>query len=146
MRGTINMRSKRLFLLVLSAAALFASVAAEAAVHRDKRDRRPPSVHRPHLSEETRKLAAVCRRDPSEENRSALRKKIEVDYDRFLEEQRAKIKDGKHDRKHQEARRRLNAMVRDRKKRVDEIMRRLLNPPEHTEEHPSHGPKNRHRD
>ena len=95
---------------------------------RDKRDRRPPDGMRPQFSEETRRLVGVCRRDPSEANRAALKKQIGIDYDRFLEEQRAKLKKGKRDRKSQEAARRLEAMKRDRDKRIEAIMKRMLDP------------------
>ena len=122
------MKLDRLFTVVLLIAMIFVSVAAEAAPHRDKRDRRPPDGLRPQISEETRKLAAACRRDPSEENRDALRKQIGIDYDRFLEEQRAKLKKGKRDRKSQEMSRRLDAMKRDRDKYIERIMERMLDP------------------
>ena len=144
MKGTIHMRSKFFFTFALLAAAIFASVAAEAAPHRDKRDRRPPDAPRPQISEETRKLAAACRRDPNEENRAALKRQIGVDYDRFLEDMRAKIKGGKHDRKSQEARRRLEALTRDRDKRIEEIMRRMLNPQDRPGDRTPKSPK-RHR-
>ena len=88
---------------------------------------RGSSGDRPQFSEETRKLAAACRRDPSKENRAALKKQIGVDYDRFLEEQRAKLKKGKGGRKSQESRR-LDAMKHDRAKRIEAIMERMLDP------------------
>ena len=69
----------------------------------------------------------MCRRDPSEANRAALKKQIGIDYDRFLEEQRAKLKKGTRDRRSQEARR-LDAMKRDRDKRIEAIMKRMLDP------------------
>ena len=89
-------------------------------------DRRSSGGMRPEFSEETRRLAAVCRRDPSEENRAALKKQIGVDYDRFLKEQRAKLKKGR-DRRSQESRR-LEAMSRDRDKYIERIMERMLDP------------------
>ena len=121
------MKLNRFFTLILLVAAIFVSVAAEAAPRRDKRDHRPPDGLRPQISEETRKLAAACRRDPSEENRAALKKQIGIDYDRFLEEQRAKLKKGKGGRKSPESRR-LDAMKRDRDKRIEAIMKRMLDP------------------
>ena len=138
------MKLNRFFTLILLVAAIFVSVAAEAAPRRDKRDHRPPDGLRPQISEETRKLAAACRRDPSEENRAALKRQIGIDYDRFLEDMRAKIKGGKHDRKSQEARRRLEALTRDRDKRIEEIMRRMLDPQDRPGDRPGKGPK-RHR-
>jgi len=93
----------------------------------DEGERRSSGGMRPEFGEETRRLAAVCRRDPSAENRAALKKQIGIDYDRFLKEQRAKIKKGR-DRKSQEMLRRLDAMKRDRDKRIEEIMKRMLDP------------------
>ena len=82
---------------------------------------------RPQFSEETRRLAAVCRREPTEENRAALKKQIGIDLDRFLEEQRAKFRKGNSARKGQGARR-PDAMKRDRDKRIEAIMKRMLDP------------------
>ena len=45
-----------------------------------------------------------------------------------MEEQRAKLKKGTRDRRSQEARRRLDAMKRDRDKRIEAIMKRMLDP------------------
>ena len=81
---------------------------------------------RPEFSEETRRLAAVCRRDPSKENRAALKKQIGVDYDRFLKEQRDKLKKGRGGRSQES--RRLDAMKRDRDKYIERIMERMLDP------------------
>lgn len=120
------MRFKKLFLLAgLAVSVIFASAAAEAAHH--KRDKRPSegSAMRPQLSEEARKLAAAYRSDPSHANRSALKRQIGIEYDRFLKEQRAKLKGGKNS---QAARRRLDALKRDRDKHIEKIMERLLNP------------------
>ena len=91
----------------------------------DGGDRGGSGGARPEFSEETRKLAAACRRDPSKENRAALKKQIGVDYDRFLKEQRDKLKKGHGGRKSQDSRR-LDAMKRDRDKRIEAIMDRML--------------------
>jgi hypothetical protein len=90
-------------------------------------DRRNSGDMRPEFSEETRQLAAACRRDPSEENRAALKRQIGIDYDRFLKEQRAKLKKGR-DHRSQDAVRRLDAMKRDRDKYIERIMDRMLDP------------------
>ena len=94
----------------------------------DGTDRRASGGMRPEFGEETRRLVAVCRRDPSEENRAALKRQIGVDYDRFLKEQRAKLKKGRRDRRSQEMGRRLDAMKRDRDKYIERIMERMLDP------------------
>ena len=133
---------KRIFTLTALAVAVVITVTVEAAPRRGKRD----EGARPQISEEARKLAAVCRRDPSEANRDALKRQIGADYDRFLEQLRAKLKSGKHDRKSQEARRRLEAMTRDRDKRVEQIMRRMLEPQERPAERPGKDRKPRKRD
>ena len=82
---------------------------------------------RSQFSEETRRLAAVCRREPTEENRAALKKQIGIDLDRCLEEQRATFRKGNGTRKGQGARR-PDAMKRDRDKRIEAIMARMLDP------------------
>ena len=97
----------------------------------DESDRRNSGGDRPQFSEETRRLVGVCRRDPSKENRAALKKRIGVDYDRFLEEQRAKLTKGKRDRRSRELARRLDAMKRDRDKRIEAIMDRMLDSQAH---------------
>ena len=120
------MRTEKLFLLsVLAVSVIFASVASGAAHH--KRGKRPPEAAavRPPVSDETRKLADICRGDPSPANRAALKRQIGIDYDRFLKEQRARLKGGKNG---QAARRRLDALKRDRDRNIGQIMERLLDP------------------
>ena len=141
------MKIHRIFTFAILVSAIFLSVATQAATHRNKRDRRIPDGMRPKISEETRKLAMTCRTNPSEENRAALKKQIGIDYDRYLEDLRAKIKDGKHDhRKSQEARRRLEALTRDREKHIAQIMLKILDPQARPDDsRPPKSPKHHHR-
>lgn len=47
---------------------------------------------RPQLNEETKRLIASYRRDPSEANRSALRKQVGINYDKVLDRKRRSLK------------------------------------------------------
>ena len=55
---------------------------------------------RPQLDEETKRLIAAYRRDPSDANRAALRKKIADNYDKIVERKKAKLEDLKRTAKH----------------------------------------------
>lgn len=112
-------------LLLAAAGMLSLSVFAKAAPHRDKPPMEKKEVRIP-LSAETRKFAAECRRDPSDEKREELKRMVRKDYDRYVSELRNKPKSNKHRR---DQHRRNEELIRDRDKRVDEIVERLLNPP-----------------
>ena len=47
---------------------------------------------RPQLNEETKRLIASYRRNPSEANRSALRKQVGINYDKVLDRKRRSLK------------------------------------------------------
>jgi len=46
---------------------------------------------RPELNAETKALIAAYHRDPSEANKAALKKQIEVNYDKVIERKKAKL-------------------------------------------------------
>ena len=48
---------------------------------------------RTELNEETKRLIASYRRDPSEANRSALRKQVGINYDKVLDRKKAKLEE-----------------------------------------------------
>ena len=109
--------------LLLSAGTVFAKAA-------PRRDKTPPEKRevRVPLSAETKRLAAECRRDPSDEKREALKKQVRSDYDRFISELRNKPKTNKHRR---DQHRFNEMMINERDQRIDKIVERLLNgPPE----------------
>lgn len=112
-------------LLLAAAGMLSASAFAKAAPHRDKPPMEKKEVHIP-LSAETKRLAAECRRDPSDEKREELKRRVKDDYDRYVSKLRNRPKSNKHRRDQH----RVNEMlISERDKRVDEIVERLLDPP-----------------
>lgn len=48
---------------------------------------------RPKLDDETMRLVAAYRKNPSEENRAALKKRVEANYDKVLARKKAKLED-----------------------------------------------------
>ena len=84
---------------------------------------------RPQLNEETRRLIAAYRRDPSEANRAALKKQVERNYDAVVARKKAKLEELKRtarDRyKVEEMQNIVDEMLRDRDQRVENSMRRF---------------------
>ncbi|MBR1777926.1 MAG: hypothetical protein IJ752_05010 [Alphaproteobacteria bacterium] len=48
---------------------------------------------RPQLSEETKKRIAVYLQNPTEENKAALRRQTEINYDKVVEHKKAKLEE-----------------------------------------------------
>ena len=48
---------------------------------------------RPQLNEETKRLIALCRRDPTEENLAALRRQVAANYDAVVARKKAKLEE-----------------------------------------------------
>ena len=84
---------------------------------------------RPQLNEETKRLIAACRRNPSQQNWNALKKQVEINYDKIVERKKAKLEELKRtarDRsKIDEMRQIVDEMLRDRENRVAQTMRRF---------------------
>ena len=70
---------------------------------------------RPQLNEETRRLISEYRRNPSEENRAALRKQIEKNYDAVIARKKAKLEELKKTARH-------DFKIREMEKIVDEVV------------------------
>ena len=87
---------------------------------------------RPQLNEETKRLIAACRRDPSEENLAALRKQVERNYDAIVARKKAKLEDLKRTArdkyKVEEMQNIVDEMLRDREQRIENTMRRFTDP------------------
>lgn len=87
---------------------------------------------RPQLNEETKRLIASYRRDPSEANRSALRKQVGINYDKVLDRKKAKLEELKRTARHaskiQEMQEIVDEMVQNREARIDQSMRRFSDP------------------
>ncbi len=87
---------------------------------------------RPQLDEETKRLAAAFRRDPSPENRAALRAKVAANYDAVIARKRAKLDELKRTAKHRSLVTEMEAIVEevvdDREARIDAAMARFADP------------------
>ena len=84
---------------------------------------------RPQLSEETKQLIAAYRRDPSQVNWDALKKQVEINYDKIVERKKAKLEDLKRTARDKskvdEMQQIVDEMLRDRENRVAQSMRRF---------------------
>lgn len=126
--------------LHLTIAAVFAAAAA-GNVFAEPRPNRGAKLHkysttvekeRPQLNEETKKLIAACRRNPSEANLAALRKQVAVNYDKVLARKRAKLEElrrtARHESKVKEMEEIVDEMVKNRESRIEQNMRRFTDP------------------
>ena len=84
---------------------------------------------RPQLNEETKRLIAAYRRDPSDANRAALKKQVEHNYDAVVARKKAKLEELKRTArdkyKVEEMQNIVDEMLRDRDQRVENSMRRF---------------------
>ncbi|MBR4171487.1 MAG: SUMF1/EgtB/PvdO family nonheme iron enzyme [Kiritimatiellae bacterium] len=84
---------------------------------------------RPQLNDETKRLIAAYHRNPSEENRAALRKQCAINYDKIVERKKAKLEELKHTAKHQskvdEMQDIVDEMIANREHRIDQTMARF---------------------
>ncbi len=84
---------------------------------------------RPQLNEETKRLIAAYRRDPSEANYAALKKQVERNYDAVVARKKAKLEELKRTARDQykveEMQNIVDEMLRDRDQRVENSMRRF---------------------
>ena len=84
---------------------------------------------RPQLNEETKKLIAAYRHNPTDENYRALRKQTESNYDKVVARKKAKLEELKQTAKHaskiQEMQDIVNEMLRDRENRINQTMSRF---------------------
>lgn len=119
------MIAKRLLLLA-AAGALSLTAFAKAAPRHEKKPPTSEAKVRIPLSGETRKFAAECRRDPSDEKREELKRRVRADYDRYIAELRNKPKKKGHRR---DQHRFNEMMINERDIRVEKIVDHLLNDP-----------------
>lgn len=84
---------------------------------------------RPELDEETKSLITAYRRDPSDENRKALRLKVAANYDAVLSRKKAKLEELKHDARDKskvdEMKEIVDDMIADRENRIDATIARF---------------------
>lgn len=87
---------------------------------------------RPELNEETKKLIANYRNDPSEANLAALRRQVEINYDKVIARKKAKLEELKRTAKDaykvQEMQKIVDEVVLDRDNRIEQSMRRFTDP------------------
>lgn len=87
---------------------------------------------RPQLNEETKRLIAACRRDPSPANLKALRKQIGINYDQVVARKKAKLEElkqtAKHEYKVREMQEIVDEMLQNRNNRIEQNMRRFTDP------------------
>lgn len=87
---------------------------------------------RPQLNEETKRLIAAYRRNPSEANLAALRKQVEANYDQVIERKKTKLEDLKKTARHvskvQEMQEIVDEMLQNREIRIDQSLRRFSDP------------------
>ena len=55
---------------------------------------------RPQLNEETKRLIAAYRQNPTEENKAALRRQVEANYDKVIARKKAKLEELKQTARH----------------------------------------------
>lgn len=87
---------------------------------------------RPKLNEETMRLISAYRRNPTKENREALKKQVEINYDKVLARKKAKLeelkKTARHASKVREMQDIVNEMIENRNARVEQTMSRFTDP------------------
>ena len=125
----------KFFTIAVVGAAAAAGLVAEAAPRRSNPDAKlhrfstTIEKERPQLNEETKRLIAAYRRDPSEANRAALRKQVERNYDAIVARKKAKLEELKRTArdkyKVEEMQNIVDEMLRDREQRIENTMRRF---------------------
>lgn len=87
---------------------------------------------RPELNEETKKLIAAYRSDPSEEKLAALRKQVEINYDKVIVRKKEKLEELKQTARDASIVREMQEIVDDvvqnREERIEQSMRRFTDP------------------
>ena len=87
---------------------------------------------RPQLNDETKRLIAAYHRSPTEENKAALRRQCEKNYEKILERKKAKLEELKREAKHQskvdEMQDIVDEMIANREHRIDQTMARFTDP------------------
>ena len=105
---------------------------------------------RPQINEETRKLIAAYRRDPTEAHKAALRKQVEADYEKRIERKKAELAELKRsagsESQVKEMEGELDEMIQSRDRRIDQMMSRFTEKrsrPDESEAREGHHPHGR---
>lgn len=87
---------------------------------------------RPELNEETKRLIAAYRKNPTDANYQALRRQEEINYDKVVERKKAKLEELKQTArdasKIEEMQVIVDEMLRDRENRINQTMGRFTDP------------------
>ncbi len=87
---------------------------------------------RPDLDEETKRLIANYRKNPSEANLKALRKQVEANYEKVIERKKEKLeelrKEAKEFSKIKEMQYIVDEVVKDKENRIEQTMKRFTDP------------------
>lgn len=84
---------------------------------------------RPQLNDETKRLISAYHRNPTDENRAALRKQCAINYDNIVRRKKAKLEELKRTARHQskvdEMQEIVDEMIANREHRIDQTMARF---------------------
>lgn len=84
------------------------------------------------MNEETKRLIKAYRQNPTDENRAALKKQVEINYDNVIARKKAKLEELKRTARHESKIREMEEIVaevvKDRDNRVEQSMRRFTDP------------------
>ncbi len=138
-QSTINYKEDsmniiRIFIITISIAAI-AGYAQPPKVHEGAKQFKFSTTverERPELNEETKRLISAYRRNPTAENKAALRKQVEKNYDAVVARKKAKLEELKNTARHQakidEMQVIVDEMLRDRENRIEQSMARFADP------------------
>lgn len=87
---------------------------------------------RPELNEETRRLIAAYRANPTKNNYDALREQVSANYDAVIARKQAKLEELRREARHtslvKEMEEIVDEVVKDRDRRIEQSMRRFTDP------------------
>lgn len=92
---------------------------------------RPTTIEkeRPELNEDTKRLIAEYRRNPTNENYARLRRQVEANYDRVIARKKAKLEELRKTARHEflvkDMEKIVDEVIRERERRVEQSMRRF---------------------
>ena len=105
---------------------------------------------RQQINEETRKLIAAYRRDPTEAHKAALRKQVEADYEKRIERKKAELAELKRtagsESRMKELEGEVDELIQNRDSRIDKMMTRFTEKhsrPDESEAREGHHPHGR---
>ncbi len=126
---------KKLFLLSTAAIICFSSFTQAAEINSEAKLFKYSTTiekERPQLNDETKRLIAAYRKNPTQANYDALRRQAEINYDKVVERKKAKLeelkKTAKHASKIEEMQIIVDEMLKDKENRINQTMSRFTDP------------------